>query len=305
MQVIQSFWTAPLCVNSETRNRHPAEWSGGWRSPRYHYMGWALSCLLLKKHYGSVHLATDRAGKAFLINDLGLPYDHVTTGLDSIANFANYWAFGKLWTYSQQTRPFVHVDGDIFINQPVFDTTAHPDLIVQNEEDYFYSYQLPWREMQEHFTDIPALLTQGCPRGIIAYNCGFFGGYNLPFIKQYAQSAIDFIAANKAYHPKTNVAIIYEQTLLRMAADAAQLHVEIVMPGIRDYSFYNKVCDIMGFLQGYPFIHALGDWKQNEHVCHLIEDLLLIESPELYDRLTERLGEAGSTVEAIRSKAAS
>lgn len=104
MKIIQSLWSKPSLI------------TGGWSEKTFYYMSWALSCLKLKEFYNSVELFTDKKGKEFLIDRLQLPYDKVNIVLDDLNEFnSRLWALGKIYTYSIQHEPFIHVDGDVYI----------------------------------------------------------------------------------------------------------------------------------------------------------------------------------------------
>jgi hypothetical protein len=86
----------------------------GFLSPEFNWMGWALSCLQLKQYYRYVELYTNNAGYEVLINKLKLPYDEVHLVLNDITFPPQLWAYPKLYTYSLQSAPFLHIDGDAF-----------------------------------------------------------------------------------------------------------------------------------------------------------------------------------------------
>src|SRR5882757_562171 len=88
----------------------------GWAAPEYHLMGWALSCLQLKKLYGNVDLYCNSTAAELLIDRLQLPYRGVYITHDNlkIAD-EKLWALPKIFTYGLQEHPFLHVDGDVFL----------------------------------------------------------------------------------------------------------------------------------------------------------------------------------------------
>jgi hypothetical protein len=108
MKIVQTFWSSP----------HPAahtmggvENTGGWLSAEYHWQSWALSVLQLRQFYDEVELVTDAAGKAILIDVLALPYTSVQVVLDeALAAYPHdLWALAKIYAYSIQTEPFIHI----------------------------------------------------------------------------------------------------------------------------------------------------------------------------------------------------
>ena len=105
-------------------------------------MCWALSCLNAKKIYGNIELYTDTVGKKILIDKLNLPYDRVhlvfdnNDFMDSLPN--ELWAISKIYTYSLQNEPFIHVDGDFILWENL---DFQKDITCQNLELNFDLYK--------------------------------------------------------------------------------------------------------------------------------------------------------------------
>lgn len=61
-------------------------------------------------------LVTDTAGKALLVDRMGLEFAEVSTELDRLRDVdPGWWPLGKLIAYNLQDRPFVHLDNDVFL----------------------------------------------------------------------------------------------------------------------------------------------------------------------------------------------
>ena len=125
MRAVQTFWSGGKSLLTE---------SFGWTLPEFHLMSWALSCVSLCRHYDEVVLYTDMEGRRVLIDQLGLPYTHVIAEYDHILCPANHWAYPKILTYSSQKKPFIHVDGDVYLSKPLVHNLDNADLMVQNRE---------------------------------------------------------------------------------------------------------------------------------------------------------------------------
>lgn len=125
MRIVQTLWTA----SSRLTNN-----SFAWPHPEFNLMSWALSCLSLKEHYDEVALYTDSEGKRILIDELHLPYSEVYVVYDDLNCLPQHWAMAKVMTYSIQTSPFLHVDGDVYVPQPFFDEVVTAPLVAQNRE---------------------------------------------------------------------------------------------------------------------------------------------------------------------------
>ena len=137
MKIVQTFWSGNRSVNDYLQNK------AGWLSPEYHWMAWALSVLQLKKFYPAVELVTDELGKYILIDLLQLPYTSVRTDLETALRPYPHdlWAMAKIYAYSIQEAPFLHVDGDVFIWKLFDDHLLEADLVAQNLEVVFSIYQ--------------------------------------------------------------------------------------------------------------------------------------------------------------------
>ena len=139
-RIVQSFWTKPIFENSNYKLRLD-RLKGGWIDNKSHWMSWALSCLQIRKYYDEVLLITDDFGKELLINLLNLPYTSVNTGLNELRSFhPDLWALGKIYSYDCQNKPFIHVDGDVFIFGRFNSKIENSQLVCQNfdinQEDY-------------------------------------------------------------------------------------------------------------------------------------------------------------------------
>jgi hypothetical protein len=105
---IQSFWS---CNQTNLLSTN-----AGWLAPEYNLMGWTLSCLQLKQYFNEVVLYTDSIAARMLIDYLKLPYNEVICTMDALNHYnPELWALPKIYTYSVQQQPFLHVDGDVFI----------------------------------------------------------------------------------------------------------------------------------------------------------------------------------------------
>jgi hypothetical protein len=200
MKIIQTFWTGPA---SKRTGVNFFDSTGGWLSPEYHWMSWALSCLQLKKYFGNVELVTDEVGKKILVDTLALPYGKVSTALEkTLDNYpSDLWSLAKIHSYSIQTEPFLHFDGDVFIWDYLEKGILSAGMVAQNIEKDLFFYREMLEEIHQHFTFIPSYLPSrsSLKDCIYASNAGIIGGYNISFIRKYCREAFEFIDKNKEY----------------------------------------------------------------------------------------------------------
>lgn len=104
MKVLQSCWF-----------NNPKKMDAGWLSTEFHLMSWALSSLSIQKHYPNIELVTDNLGKEILIDKLQLPYSSVSLVQENFKPISFVWVLRKLYSYSIQHEPFIHIDGDAYL----------------------------------------------------------------------------------------------------------------------------------------------------------------------------------------------
>jgi hypothetical protein len=109
---------------------------------KFNYSLLLHSHLLSKKYFKKVILYCDEFTKSYLqgICDFD-EYIVFNFENEKVFNSSNFYAIPKLYTYTQQTEPYIHIDHDLFINDP---TILYPiidkDIIIGRFEfnmDFF------------------------------------------------------------------------------------------------------------------------------------------------------------------------
>lgn len=158
----------------------------GWMRPEFHLMSWALSCLQIKKFHNEIHLYANTSGADLLVNQLQLPYDSVSISHDDLvlAN-ENLWALPKIFTYSMQKEPFLHIDGDVFLFEALPKSLFNKDLVAQNIEEATQFYQTTQSELMGNFKYFPDCVKKDfySEKPINAVNAGILGGKIFSFFK--------------------------------------------------------------------------------------------------------------------------
>jgi hypothetical protein len=319
MKIIQTFWSGPAGAYGPADISRPADASkltdtsgpagisgpaasspplglrGGWLSPEYHWMSWALSCLQLKALYGEVELITDRRGKEILIDLLGLPYTSVNTSLEGVLDHypPQVWALAKIHSYSIQDQPFIHVDGDVFLWQPFSEDILQADLVSQNPELNLSFYRTMLDEINTHFAYIPPLFSRQhyADRDIHSSNAGLLGGRDLAFIARYCRMAFEFVDKNLASLSKVNTAnlnFVFEQYLLRQLAGQEQRPITYFMEDVVQDPIFR---DYVRF-EDYPFVkmvHPVGGFKKMQNICNQLAKKLRKDHPGYYYRIVDEL----------------
>ncbi|MDB5089610.1 MAG: hypothetical protein JWR09_3604 [Mucilaginibacter sp.] len=297
MRILQTFWTGP----SNTNNENLVSMKAGWLSCEYHWMSWALSCLQAKAIFGEVNLVTDLKGKEILIDRLQLPYSSGSTELEGTLDHYHpaLWALAKIYTYSIQTEPFLHLDGDVFIWQKPDEEFLGLRLAAQNLDKNLEFYLSALNGVNEHFTYIPpSLLKENYEhKDLYGSNAGLLGGSDLNFFKNYCEQAFKFIDENKASLTKVNTGslnFIFEQYLFCQLAAAAKIPI----------SYYGEMVDNPVFkdyikFEDYPhiqMIHPVGGFKKYPHVCDHVAKKLRSDYPEYYYRVINMVRSGGANM---------
>lgn len=214
MLAIHTTWTKPQIINTGTFNVED-----------FDILTTVLSALKWKEMNGNIKLFTDSYGYLFYEkhNMLNL-WDEVSTALDKIPDRINphmFWACGKLFALKEQTAPVAMIDTDFIVwDRIAFDSLkditaihrediypdVYPDIHHFNMQyGYIFDPELDWREK-------PA-------------NAAFYVVKNNDFIKEYTESAIEFMM-NSIDGDNLTYMVFAEQRLMAMIAKKQGLELE-------------------------------------------------------------------------------
>lgn len=279
MRIVQTFWSA---------GRNPLEYSFGWLRPEYNLMSWALSCLSLRKHYDEVALYTDEQGKHVLIDLLHLPYTEVNVVYDEHLCLPQHWSYAKVKTYSLQTKPFLHIDGDIFLFKPIAEDVVNAPLIAQSKEiGTEYYRQMMDRILQESPLILPKYIEEGLKEESIAsYNMGVFGGNDMAFIHAYCEEALALCDKNKSTCLDGNFNLLFEQILFAYKAKKEKLPVSTIFSKVFNDNGYTvrDFCQLDDYAHK-SYFHFLGGHKKNQDIIESLEEVLIVHYPDYYKTL--------------------
>jgi hypothetical protein len=298
MRAVWSFWTKPFI----THHREV------WLSERHHLLSWILSVASVSAHYKETALVTDDAGADLLVDRLGLQFGEVSTTLNSLDGAdSGWWVLGKLWAYRQQTKPFVHLDSDVYLWRRLSPELEQAAVFGQNPE-WFPSNDGWYRP--EFFDGVVRSVGGWLPeewRWYIAQKkneaicCGILGGNDVRFISRYADAAImmiDHPANQAAWASIGNVIgdnILVEQYML--AACVEFYREQLRHPGVA-YVFEstNEAFDESAAARvGYT--HLIGGAKANRAIASRLERRVRRDFPEFHAR-------AACIAEAIEERSA-
>jgi hypothetical protein len=281
MKIVQTLW---LPTSIQESIKHTA----GWLSAEYHWIAWALSCILLKKQYPAVELYTTKAGKEVLIDQLELPYStfHIIPK-ENLINSEN-WALSKLITYGLQNKAFLHIDGDVFVWKPFKQDLLNSALIAQNAETDRDAYEYELRALRREVSSEEFDFTLPKTGSVIAYNAGIIGGHDLEFFAMYTSQAIalaqlHLISAPTDIDPM-KYCMIFEQYFFAQMSKKHERKVttlfktpvsDIGYPGFNNFQVMKK--------KGYW--HLMGHFKKNRYNLKMMVSELRHLDPYLYYKI--------------------
>ena len=278
MKVVQTFWSG-----SRENLLHDAF---GWHDASSHIQSWALSCQLLRKLYDEVELYTDQIGYDFLIKQLKLPYTNVHVVLDDLNTYdTSVWALSKIRTYSLQTTPFIHVDGDVFLWKRFPEELLEAQLVVQNREIENGYFESSWKTLESKLNFIPEeiLMHREKESAVNVHNFGIFGGKDLDFVKDYATKVFEFVDKNLDVLDSIkefNFNIFFEQYLFYCMAHNKEVSSYFDRDFIPDQ--YKGLASFEDVPTSKHYLHLLGDFKTNPQVCCNMSRQLSVEFPKQY-----------------------
>ncbi len=276
MRIVQTFWTA---------GRDPLKYSFGWAHPEYNLMSWTLSCLSLREHYDEVALYTDQEGYDVLVNKLHLPYTEVNVVYDKNLCLPQHWAYAKIKTYSMQTKPFIHVDGDVYLPHPIPEDISNAPLIAQNKEigTEYYKRMID-KILQVSSVKLPKYLADSVMvDSVPSYNMGIFGGRNFAFIKKYCEEAQILCDTNKDLNLNGNFNLLFEQILLAYLVKKERLMVSTPFTQVFNDNGYSikDFCQLDRFGDK-DYYHVLGGHKRNSVIIDSLEETFISMFPDYY-----------------------
>ena len=285
IRIIQSLWTRPLYKNRHINLADRPK--GGWLDSRYNWFSCALSCLKFLEFYNEVELYTDSLGKYLLIDILKLPYTKVHVELDSLEDYPiDLWALGKIYTYSLQDSPFIHVDNDVFIWERFPAEIESAPLIAQNLDLDMKFYKKIINEIKNILIFDEFLLQLFQADIFYSLNAGILGGNNFLFFKNYSHYVFDFIHQNLEKFSAITVSklnVIIEQFFIYSLAQKYNVPISYLFGSLPSYDSISK-------FHGVPcrskYIHLIGTNRKKNPINELqVETTLRYEYPIYYEQL--------------------
>ncbi|QHN04112.1 hypothetical protein FTO74_12580 [Granulicella sp. WH15] len=294
MRAVWSFWSRP----------HLSGRNFTWKTELHHRLSWILSVESARPHFSSLALWTDDAGAEMLIGQLGLRFDEVSTSLNVLAeDDTDWWMMGKLQCYAEQYQPYVHIDSDVYLFQPLPEWARTAAVVAQNPEDTVAA--LPWYDADRAALMIRVHGNRRIPEEWTWYRtfspvqtaacCGIVGGNRTDLLRRYADTVLSVLRAPENrrafddWDDKRVLNPLFEQYLL--AACAAYEGVPIT------YLFESYGQAVNGGAARLGFTHLMAGSKVDPDLMERLERRVARCYPELYER-------AVSSMEVLEESAA-
>lgn len=159
----------------------------------------ALSAVTIKQHFKEFVLVTDDAGKE-LAEICKLPYDQVISVGEKFGAVSDFWIESKMHAYRVLQEPFVHLDNDLFLWEPLPTTFLASDVFAFHTECYLWPvYEQYLNNWQTLCPDLPNLHEKYWINRQ-PLNMAVFGGNNWQAINYYAKFVQDFAAKNNGFN---------------------------------------------------------------------------------------------------------
>lgn len=267
--------------------------SYGWLSPAYNMFSWTLSALQLMKYYDNVELYTNSNAAKFLIDVLKLPYKKIILSHDKLDIIdTRLWALPKIYSYSLQEEPFLHIDGDVFIFSRFFDSVPqNSHLIAQNYEIGSGFYGIAQQDLMNTFTYFPPCVkrdfTENYP--VNGINAGVLGGSDISFFQKYTSYAFKYIERNRSkldslsFPDRFNV--FFEQHLFFALSKETKTPINMLFPGFVTDNQYRNMGNFCEVPYEKQYLHLLGHYKRDEMTCLRLAETLKKIYPDYYYKI--------------------
>lgn len=301
MRAVWSFWSRPFEAGGNSR----------WATPLHHLLAWRLSLKTASQHYPESALITDRPGKKLLVDQLGLPFTHVSTELERLSR-ANpqWWTLGKLVAYSLQDQPFVHIDSDVFLWKPLPSRVAESPVFSQCLGYLPSDGHAGPREIERAFDEaqieLPVEWQWARSRDEARFglhNAGILGGAHPAFLRHYAQTAVALVMQPEhvpAWARSVNkislgwASVIVEEFTLYACVEYHRFHPTSAYRGVRiehlfpswDAAYDREQSGRAGYT------HLMGDAKSHPAVGRRLEERTRKEDPAFLRRCEKVIGGA-------------
>jgi len=247
----------------------------------------ALSILCASRIFKEVQFISSDWG-VDIVKKLDMPVTDYSNKLNEMKSVSRYfWAYGKLIAYNEQKEPFVHVDNDVFMWEPLPDRVLKAKLCFQSHEPFDelgYKYYNMLKPCFNKAKVKPKLVAENEVTDF-AYNCGICGGYYLDFFKEWQKLSAEYIFApeNQDLFFKKFKDVLIHQNLFHEQYFAASM--------IKHYNLRKDVRvladNAIKIPQILKYTHLWGTTKRDKGMMARVRMRLFNEDRELFMRVDD------------------
>jgi hypothetical protein len=229
---VYTLWTKPLIYN---------------RNLYQNIVYLVLSVILVKKNARTISIYTDTVG-AIILNEIFSDININTEILNTLNDLSIVkWSIPKLYTIQSQTKPFCHLDHDVFL----WDVMPHfekCDIVTQSAEitkNFAGMYQKSFENYKQHNLVIDEL--NEC-KEFYGYNCGYLDIYNIDVSNQWVDFALKI---EKSFNKNFQWidCILVEQFSLNFISKKKSFKIEKLFNDIENIDVNIKYTHLMGAKQ--------------------------------------------------------
>lgn len=283
MKIIQSFWSKPAF--HKVQDYANARKFGGWLNFKYFLISAAYSCLTIRKHHKKIHLYTDTQGMELMSDMLELPYDDISLSLNELdGEDHRLWIRGKMHVIEQQKEPFIHIDNDIYVWEPI---PTPSRFIVQSRFPMWGEYRLSLNEIFANFEYIPECLQERPCDDTMVANVGIIGGHDIDFFQRFCETSRNLLEQNRKSLPVITIGgfnQMLEEYLFTSMLRYENKDVFYLMESFKN-GFPLSHLNFSLVPVVYKYIHLIGRNKQSAYACEQLELRLKHEFPEYHTRV--------------------
>jgi hypothetical protein len=249
----------------------------------------SLSVLCASRHFKEVQIISSDWGND-VFKAVQLPVTSYSNSLNQMKRVSKFfWAYGKLIAYCEQDKPFVHIDNDVFLNNPLPERILMARLCFQSHEPFHLKGYHYYNLLKNSWREAPVR-----PKSIVdnevtdfAYNCGICGGHDLLFFKEWKKNSEEYIFAPENFNTffKKFDQVLIHQNLFHEQYFAACLIKKHRMR--KKVEVLNKDAMELGKDETLKYTHLWGTTKTDKGLMARVRMRLYKEDKALFERVFE------------------
>jgi len=261
-----SLWTKP-CTDKKVH---------GFNSVEAMIESLILSANVANKHYSEIHFYTDQLGYEWITPYLDqLPFTKIEICLDDLNWVPDvYWSFIKVYVYSLQKEPFIHIDNDVFLWDSI------PEFILKNKDFVFQETEpMTWSEYDFYYKGLK-IYSHAIHKDLNiqdhAVNCGVFAALTdsaLMLLKDYYKYG-EYFVKNADLKPGIDDEDIHKRWLASVIIEQVYIYTLIIQNKLKWDTILSE--DRSSYRMRYS--HMVAHSKRQEIVERKIKERVMLKN---------------------------